>query len=100
MSVQAISWKVQSESDSWKHYTVLRTEDGEYSCTCPDYLFRKHECKHIRKAIRNPYWYDRTELSLPSEQPRNMVLNITLSTGYVLRVTVPEGTTITKIEID
>jgi uncharacterized Zn finger protein len=30
-------------------YVVSFDEDvGEWRCTCPDFLFRKRECKHIR----------------------------------------------------
>jgi len=32
-------------------YLVVENE-GEYICTCPDFLFRKRECKHI-KAVKN-----------------------------------------------
>lgn len=29
------------------YYVGFDYEDGWY-CPCPDYMFRKHECKHIR----------------------------------------------------
>jgi hypothetical protein len=28
-------------------YLVGRDENGEWSCTCPDHVYRQHDCKHI-----------------------------------------------------
>ena len=40
-----------SESEQLKSYAVIERKNlfGHYfSCNCPDYFFRQHECKHIR----------------------------------------------------
>jgi len=42
------SWTVPSESVPGKTYTVTRDDRGRFSCTCPDYRFRRRECKHIK----------------------------------------------------
>ncbi|OYT67023.1 MAG: hypothetical protein B6U65_04215, partial [Candidatus Wolframiiraptor sp. EX4484-121] len=39
---------VPSESVPGKSYTVMRDDRGRFSCTCPDYRFRRRECKHIK----------------------------------------------------
>ena len=42
-------WEVPSSSNPSKTYTVERKANGTWSCTCPQYLYRKQECKHIKK---------------------------------------------------
>lgn len=44
--------KVESE-DTFEKYTVVKvrtrgTRNYTYKCTCPDYLYRNHPCKHIK----------------------------------------------------
>jgi len=48
MSEQAL-WEteIKSESSSRK-YTVSMKPSGELTCTCPDFLYRRNICKHIR----------------------------------------------------
>ena len=38
---------VQSQSQPGLFYTVKRTFTGRHECTCPDYRYRKAQCKHI-----------------------------------------------------
>jgi hypothetical protein len=33
------------------HYTVTLT-DPSHTCTCPDYRFRRHDCKHISLCLQ------------------------------------------------
>lgn len=46
--------RVRSKSTKGKRYTVRR-DDGQYRCTCPDYLYRQAaaggQCKHITAVI-------------------------------------------------
>ena len=42
-------YHVQSESDSSKFYLVQLFELGDH-CDCPDHLYRKSHCKHIKAA--------------------------------------------------
>jgi len=43
-------WTIESSSDPAKNYTVTRSEDGSWSCTCPHWTYRKTECKHIKQC--------------------------------------------------
>ena len=45
-------FKVNSQSDSKKCYTVSRTGHG-LVCTCPDYTQTKSDCKHIKLILEN-----------------------------------------------
>mgnify|MGYP002523078225 CR=1 FL=1 len=47
---EGIIFHITSERDPSIIYVVaVDIKDGWY-CTCEDYKFRKHKCKHIRKA--------------------------------------------------
>lgn len=46
-------WTVRSSSNSNKQYTVSLTHDGEYQCSCPQWIYKRLECKHIR-SVRRP----------------------------------------------
>ncbi len=52
-------WGVQSDSRPEKIYTVARTAENVWSCSCPRWTLnaRRPECKHIRhvKAGRSNY---------------------------------------------
>ena len=37
-------------SDGSKMYDVMYDVDHHWLCTCPDYYFRKHFCKHMREC--------------------------------------------------
>lgn len=49
-------YRVESESEKGVVYDVV-IRDGVYFCTCPDFLYRLRECKHIKavKAFRDGY---------------------------------------------
>lgn len=40
---------VKSHTDTTKSYTVTITAT-RCACNCPDHVYRKRECKHIREA--------------------------------------------------
>lgn len=39
--------------DGHKKYTVAMKEDGSFGCDCPQWKFRREECKHIKKVNEN-----------------------------------------------
>jgi hypothetical protein len=43
-------WGAASESNPKKTYTVARTSNGTWSCSCPVWIYNsaRPECKHIR----------------------------------------------------
>ena len=43
------TWEVPSESDPNTIYIVKKTKEG-WECSCPSFLFRGKECKHIKKV--------------------------------------------------
>lgn len=43
-------WEIPSSSDKSKIYTVIQKADGSFTCTCPQFLFRKTACKHISEC--------------------------------------------------
>lgn len=53
--INKLRYKVKSQSDAWKWYDVIKQyghnigghEDGEWTCTCPDFTYRHIICKHI-----------------------------------------------------
>lgn len=40
-------WSVPSETDDTKVYKVSLTKEGEYKCSCPRWIFKREQCKHI-----------------------------------------------------
>ena len=47
----AKTWSVRSKTTLGVSYTISLVDDI-FSCTCPDFTFRGHECKHIKKVKR------------------------------------------------
>ena len=47
--VYANKWNVRSSSDPSKSYTVSITDDGQFECSCPQWIYRRKECKHIQQ---------------------------------------------------
>ncbi|MHA1191878.1 MAG: hypothetical protein ACTSP9_06230 [Promethearchaeota archaeon] len=43
-------WEIASSSDKSKVYTVTQKVDGSFTCTCPQFVFRKKVCKHISEC--------------------------------------------------
>jgi putative transposase len=55
-----LTYKVKSQSDSTKFYTVVKqygktfgenVRDGKWTCDCPDHTFRNVICKHIHAVL-------------------------------------------------
>jgi len=56
-------WQIESESKPGKYYTVSLDDNGNYSCSCPQWIYRHKECKHIGTAqslitIADDYLYN------------------------------------------
>ena len=51
---KVFSVKYYSQTDPKKFYTISVTDD-DITCTCPDFVYRKHKknmfCKHINDAL-------------------------------------------------
>lgn len=47
-------WLIKSFTDPEKSYKVSLRTDGRYECSCPVWIYRRRECKHIEaiKAAR------------------------------------------------
>jgi len=57
--------QVKSHTDPDIQYSVVRSEGGEYRCTCPHNFIRKVSCKHINEVMAEVYRQElRTEPSL------------------------------------
>ena len=46
MTAQTIHLQVTSETQRNKKYDVFLTKEG-WKCSCPHFVFRNQECKHI-----------------------------------------------------
>ena len=42
-----LTYKVKSQSNHDKWYTVINTYKEGWTCDCPDFTFRHLECKHV-----------------------------------------------------
>jgi hypothetical protein len=49
-TVYVQQWQIQSHSTPNKFYKVSLTENGEYQCSCPVWIFRRKQCKHIEQV--------------------------------------------------
>lgn len=49
---EGLIYLVMSERDNTTIYVVAVDKDDGWYCTCEDYKFRKHKCKHIRAVIQ------------------------------------------------
>ena len=47
------TWSVPSENVPDKTY-VVRYDDGDWTCTCPDHVYRAHPCKHVQAVQSLP----------------------------------------------
>jgi len=43
-------WDIPSHSGPSKTYKVTLYEDGTYACSCPHWIYRRKECKHIQEC--------------------------------------------------
>lgn len=41
-------WKVPSESNG-TIYIVSEDAEGNFACSCPNWIYRRNKCKHISK---------------------------------------------------
>lgn len=42
-------WKVKSNSEAGKYYTVSVSSELKWGCSCPVWIFRRQECAHIKE---------------------------------------------------
>jgi len=51
MAVQYVrQYKVESHSREGTFYKVSVTDSGEWQCSCPAWIFKRKQCKHIQDA--------------------------------------------------
>jgi uncharacterized Zn finger protein len=43
------TWTVRSKIQLGVVYVVTRDDAGSFYCSCPDFQYRHHVCKHIQK---------------------------------------------------
>lgn len=61
-------WAVPSDVDPDKTYKVSLTFDGEYKCSCPRWIFKREQCKHIRDVQAGVYD------DMPAEVPEFVIV--------------------------
>jgi hypothetical protein len=44
------TWNIASSSNPSKSYTVILS-NGRYTCTCPQFKYRRQQCKHIDECL-------------------------------------------------
>ena len=66
-------WDVPSESDPEKSYVVAQDTDGNYACSCPQFVYRRKECKHI-VAVKNGEYPERSERT--GQEPEFVLANV------------------------
>ena len=44
-------YAVESDSLPGKYYTVAKTDEGEWGCSCPRWIYHREKCKHIRRLL-------------------------------------------------
>lgn len=69
-----LTYRVKSESNHDKWYTVINTYKEGWTCDCPDFTFRRVECKHIHavkfsKLLRKKIYFD-TFVGIPPIQSK------------------------------
>lgn len=45
-------WEISSEKDSNKVYIVSLTDKNTFACSCPIWIYKRQECKHIQRVKR------------------------------------------------
>ena len=63
----AMTRTVRSKTTIGEVYRVS-IDDGVFSCSCPDFVYRGHECKHIKKV----------KMQLAGEKQKNKLLEVDL----------------------
>ncbi len=54
-------WILAEKGKEFRKFHVVWLESGQYSCTCPQFIFRKEECKHI-KHVKGTGWLENYEI--------------------------------------
>ena len=49
----AFKTKSFTKDDGTTYEPIIDPETGEFSCTCPDHVYRRRACKHIARAVAN-----------------------------------------------
>ena len=52
------------------HYTVAKSDKGEFGCSCPAWKFQRKECKHIQSIKAQVAMKSRARNSPIVEEPR------------------------------
>jgi len=60
-------WQVESFTEPDKFYTVIKTDEG-YTCTCPAFINRHEDCKHIQRVIEDTDLEGESEKSKTKEK--------------------------------
>ena len=82
-------WKVPSSKGD-KEYTITLNDKDEYSCSCPNWIYRRAQCKHIQ-AVQDGEYDGEEQKDLPETMPGN-VKEVQLKVddkGKIERVLVP-----------
>src|SRR5437660_2522874 len=48
--INAVTYKVKSQSSDFSYDVIHEYKQG-WTCSCPDHIFRKLECKHIQAVL-------------------------------------------------
>lgn len=59
-------WNILSETDENKTYVVSLTDKNTFACSCPIWIFRRQECKHIAR-VKQELENNKTEYPLHNE---------------------------------
>lgn len=86
LSVSAVgaTAEVRSHSDFSKWYTVVRSFEGEYRCTCPRNFIKRVQCKHIDEVVIEI----RSREIIASREPTLFVVHFRTRTAKFEAVTV------------
>jgi transposase-like protein len=69
-----LAYKVKSQSNNDKWYTVAKDYSSGWTCDCPDFTFRHFECKHVHavkfsKLLRKKIYFD-TFANIPATESK------------------------------
>lgn len=63
-TVSPPTWSVASASNPKISYIVsVDPRDGLYTCTCPDFVYRRRDCKHAKQVQRGEAGKPRLRMS-------------------------------------
>jgi len=52
MTVYMRQWNIESFTIPGKEYKVSQLKDGSYQCSCPNWIYRRRQCKHINAVMK------------------------------------------------